>query len=159
MDVGTHALASFVLMRATFPRTPRVLWPMAIGAGILANADGLSAFFGPAAYLNWHLSFLHSLTLAVLVALAALVLMLLVQLLHLSMDLCQSEGILLFWPIGSRRISADWLPRLDPIILALLIVAIFLPELLRLVSAEIGAKEKRSRGQVGASVALSLMFV
>jgi membrane-bound metal-dependent hydrolase YbcI (DUF457 family) len=178
MDVGTHALASFALMRATFPRVPRPLWPAVIVAGIAANADGISAAFGPAAYLEWHLTFLHSLLAAVFLAAlcallyrvlapeslrklfspaAVLVLTLLAPCLHLAMDTCQSDGLSLFWPISTRRIAADWLPTLDPIILAILIAAILLPELLRLVSAEIGAKEKKPRGQTGAIIALSLI--
>jgi len=178
MDIGTHALASFALMRATFPRAPRAIWPVAIVAGITADVDGISAAFGPAAYLKWHLTFIHSLLAAVLLAAlcallyrffapeslrnrfspaAVLVLTLLAGCLHLAMDVCQSDGVSLIWPINTRRIAAEWLPTLDPIILATLIAAILLPELLRLVSAEIGAKDKRPRGQTGAIIALSLI--
>lgn len=178
MDIGTHALASFALMRATFPRAPRTVWPVVIVAGIAADIDGISAAFGPGAYLKWHLTFLHSLLAALLFAAlsallyrilapealrnrfspaAVLVLTLIAGGLHLVMDLCQSDGISLPWPVSTRRISADWLPTLDPIILAILIAAILLPELLRLVSAEIGARDKKPRGQTGAIIALSLI--
>jgi len=180
MDIGTHALASFALMRATFPRGPRAIWPVVIAAGIAADVDGISAAFGPAAYLKWHLTFLHSLPAAVLFAAlcallyralapetlrtqfslaAVLVLTLLAGGLHLAMDICQSDGVSLLWPISTRRIAADWLPTLDPIILAILIAAILLPELLRLVSAEIGAKDKKPRGQTGAIIALTLIAI
>jgi hypothetical protein len=178
MDIGTYALESFALMRATFPCAPRAVWPLVIVAGIAANIDEISAAFSPAAYLKWHLTFLHSLFAAVLLAalwallyrlfapetlrnrfspVAVLVLTLLVGCLHLAMDVCQSDGLSLFWPISERRTAADWLPTLDPIILAILIAAILLPELLRLVSAEIGAKDKKPRGQTGAIIALSLI--
>jgi membrane-bound metal-dependent hydrolase YbcI (DUF457 family) len=180
VDPLTRSLASFVLMRATFPRAPRAVWPVAIVAGIAADIDGLSAAFGPTAYLKWHLTFLHSLLAAILLAvlssllyrvlapntlrerfspLAVLVLTLLAACLHLAVDTCQSDGLSLFWPIGTRRIAADWLPALDPVILAILIAAILLPELLRLVSAEIGAKDKKPRGQTGAIIALSLIVL
>ncbi len=178
MDIGTHALASFALMRATFTRAPRAGWPVVIVAGIVADVDGISAAFGPAAYLKWHLTFIHSLLAIVLLAVlcsllyrvlapetlrnrfssgAVLILTLLAGCLHVAMDVCQSDGISLFWPISTQRIAADWLPSLDPVIFAILIAAILLPELLRLVSAEIGAKDKKPRGQTGAIIALSLI--
>jgi len=80
-------------------------------------------------------------------------------LLHIGMDACQSNGVALFWPFSSRRFAADWLPSVDPWILTMLIVCIAMPELLRLVSSEIGAKEKKPRGQTGALIGLSLVLV
>lgn len=80
-------------------------------------------------------------------------------LLHIVMDACQSNGVALFWPFSSRRFAADWLPSLDPWILTILIACIALPELLRLVSSEIGAKSKKPRGQTGAIIGLALVLV
>jgi LexA-binding, inner membrane-associated putative hydrolase len=80
-------------------------------------------------------------------------------LLHIVMDACQSNGVALFWPASSRRFAADWLPGLDPWILTILIACIALPELLRLVSSEIGAKSKKPRGQTGAIIGLALVLV
>ncbi len=178
MDIGTHALASFAMMRASFPGAPRAVWPVLIVAGIAVDIDGISAAFGPSAYLRWHLTFTHSLLAAAVLAAfcaflyrvlapetlrnrfspaAVLALTLLAGCLHLAIDVCQSDGVSLLWPISARRIAAEWLPSLDPVILAILIAAILLPELLRLVSAEIGAKDKKPRGQTGAIIALSLI--
>lgn len=75
-------------------------------------------------------------------------------LLHIAMDACQSNGVMLFWPFSSRRLAADWLPGIDPWILTILIACIAVPELLHLVGSEIGAKAKRPRGQVGAIIGL-----
>jgi membrane-bound metal-dependent hydrolase YbcI (DUF457 family) len=80
-------------------------------------------------------------------------------LLHLAMDVCQSSGVALFWPFSSRRFAADWLPRIDPWILTILIVAIALPELFHLVGSEIGAKAKKPRGQTGAIIGLGLVLL
>ena len=80
-------------------------------------------------------------------------------LLHIVMDTCQSNGVALFWPFSSRRFAEDWLPGLDPWILTILIACIALPELLRLVSSEIGAKSKKPRGQTGAIIGLALVLV
>jgi hypothetical protein len=80
-------------------------------------------------------------------------------LLHIAMDACQSDGVALFCPFSNKRIAFDWLPSIDPWILAILIAAIALPELLHLVSSEIGAKPKKPRGQIGAIIGLALMVV
>lgn len=79
-------------------------------------------------------------------------------LLHIAMDACQSDGVMLLWPFSSRRFAADWLPGIDPWILALLIGAIAIPELLRLVGSEIGARTKKPRGQTGALIGLFLVL-
>ncbi len=91
--------------------------------------------------------------------LSAFLLPLCAALLHIAMDACQSDGVMLLWPFSSRRFAADWLPGIDPWILTILIAAIALPELLRLVGSEIGSKEKGPRGQVGALLGLALVFV
>jgi membrane-bound metal-dependent hydrolase YbcI (DUF457 family) len=80
-------------------------------------------------------------------------------LLHIAMDACQSNGVELFWPFSSKRFAADWLPSLDPWILTILIACILLPELLYLVSSEIGAKSKKPRGQTGAIIGLGLVLL
>jgi membrane-bound metal-dependent hydrolase YbcI (DUF457 family) len=180
MDVGTHALASFALARAALPRAPRAAWAIVILAGTIADLDALSTILGPSAYLNWHHTYSHSIIVSVVVAsvlsgayvllnrksssvrvsTAALFgMVLLAELLHIAMDACQSEGISLFWPFSTRRIAADWLASVDPWIIALLIAAILLPELLRLVSDEIGAKDKRPRGRVGAIIGFVLVLL
>jgi len=91
--------------------------------------------------------------------LGTLVLPLCAALLHIATDACQSSGVMLLWPFGSRRFAADWLPGLDPWILTILIACIALPELLHLVSSEIGAKSKKPRGQAGAIIGLALVLV
>lgn len=90
--------------------------------------------------------------------LSAFLLPLWAALLHIAMDTCQSTGVTLFWPFTSKRFAGDWLPGIDPWILTILIAAIALPELLRLVGSEIGAKIKKPRGQSGAIVGLLLVF-
>ncbi len=90
---------------------------------------------------------------------AAFVAPLCAALLHIAMDACQSDGVMLLWPFSSRRFAMDWLPGIDPWILTILIAAIAIPELLRLVGSEIGAKTKKPRGQTGAIVGLALVFL
>jgi membrane-bound metal-dependent hydrolase YbcI (DUF457 family) len=168
MDVGTHVLASFVLTRAAFPRAPRSVWPAALVAGVIADVDEISAVLGPSAYLHWHRTYTHSFLTAVLLAVlfafiyrrfasrqlqsrfsftAIFVLTLLAQCLHLLLDVCQPDGVLLFWPFSAAHFAEDWLTFVDPVIL--------LPVLVHLVSEEIGAKDKKPRGQLGAIIVLT----
>lgn len=178
MDVGTHVLASFALTRAAFPRAPRSVLPIALVAGVIADLDEISALFGPAAYLNWHRTYTHSLLTAILLAvllalsyrffaphhlrsrfssIAIFALALLAQCLHLLLDVCQADGVLLLWPFTTAPIVEDWLTFVDPVILSVLVAAILLPELFHLVSDEIGAKDKKPRGKVGAIIGLTII--
>ncbi|MGC1414331.1 MAG: metal-dependent hydrolase [Candidatus Acidiferrum sp.] len=94
-----------------------------------------------------------------IIFMAAFIAPLCAALLHIAMDACQSSGAMLFWPFSTRRYALDWLPGIDPWILTILIGAIAIPELLRLVGSEIGAKSKKPRGQTGALIGLALILV
>jgi membrane-bound metal-dependent hydrolase YbcI (DUF457 family) len=148
-----------------------------IFAGILADIDLVTALFGPGAYLAGHRTVTHSApgTIAVIV-LAALftrrlskkqpeswrVVLLAVTCaatLHPLLDLGQSEGLALLWPFRNTRFAEDWLPTIDPWLLAALIAGILVPELFLLVTAEIGAKSKSPRGRNGALAAFVLILI
>jgi inner membrane protein len=180
MDVGTHALASLFLTRALVPRAPLAAWILVAVAGTVADVDALSARFGPSAYLDWHHTRTHSIVVSAAIGLvlgflylgirrqgppakmsakAFLSAVLLSGFLHLAMDVCTADGITPFWPFRGHRFAASWLASVDPWIIAILIVAILLPELSRLVSDEIGAKAKGPRGQVGAILGLIFILI
>lgn len=178
MDIVTHALASLALTRAILPRAPKILWVWTISAGIIADGDQLSALFSPSAYLAWYRTYTHSLLASLIIAgifavayrlwselrqrltvRAMFVAVLLVQWLHLGMDAAQWQGVELFWPFNPARIAADWLPTIDPWIITILLAAIALPEFFHLVSSEIGAKDTRPRGFVGAIVGLIFVLL
>src|SRR3984893_10786789 len=180
MDPLTHALASYTLKRAAFPRLRRPATIAMLVAGTIADIDVLSKFAGPSAFLTFYRTYCHSL-------LAALIFSLLISLpfllrkpagnenplpplpvflaalaasvLHLRLDLCQSTGVELFWPFSPRRFALDWVAPLDLWILGILLAGIFLPALSGLVTEEIGAKSKGPRGKVGASLALATMIL
>lgn len=172
MDPLTHGVASLALQRAFFPRAPWRGVVAIVLAGIVSDADWFAAALGPWDYLRWHRAATHS-----LVFLSALVLAAFLSsrfadpgawsglfapavgaaaLLHLFLDLCQSDGVALLWPFSVDRFALDWLPTIEPWFLTTLIAAISLPELFRLVSDEIGARSKRPRGQRGAAVGLTV---
>jgi membrane-bound metal-dependent hydrolase YbcI (DUF457 family) len=179
MDIGTHALASLALSRAIFPRAPRLLWAFTIPAGVIADADTFTAFISPSAYLHWHRTYTHSLLASLFIACifgaayrvwasrdlisrlsaaTVFVAVLLAQWLHVAMDAAQWQGVELFWPINPALIAADWLPTIDPWIVTILVAAIALPEFFHLVGSEIGAKDKRPTGFVGAIVGLAMVL-
>jgi inner membrane protein len=149
-------------------------------AGTIADLDSLSANFGPAAYLNFHRTYCHSILAAVLFSMLVTVPFLLrkgpsaekqhsravifaaalsASVLHLLMDLSQSAGIELFRPFSSRRFALDWVAHVDLWMLGILLAGIFLPALSGLVTDEIGAKSKGPKGRVGATFALATMFL
>jgi membrane-bound metal-dependent hydrolase YbcI (DUF457 family) len=180
VDVLTHALASVAVARIAIPRASRASWAAIILAGIAPDVDELSALAGPSSYLRWHQTYTHSLAaVALITALATAVCLAVspkiaasivtstssialslfaVSVLHLALDACQSDGITALWPFTPRRFEGDWLARIDPWIIAILVAAILLPDLLRLVSAEIGSKDRSPRGRFGAALGILLIF-
>jgi inner membrane protein len=180
MNVLIHALMALAVARVVMPRAPRAAWGVVIIAGTVADLDVVSASLGPGTYLTWHHTYTHSVVAAfVAVAVLAIGYVLLahgpvtlrapVVLLwtagalaacsHLALDACASEGITPLWPFSERRIAADWLASVDPWIFAILMAALLLPELLHLVSAEIGSKEKGPRGRVGAIIGIAFVIL
>jgi len=180
MDLLTHALASYSLKRAAFPRVARSATIAMLIAGTIADLDTLSAHFGPSAFLTFYRTYCHSLLAALLFSLLVtlpfflrrrgssemqtsplptFVAALAASILHLLMDLCQSTGVELLWPFSTRRFALDCVAHLDLWILGILLAGILLPTLSRLVTEEIGAKSKGPRGKVGASLALAAMIL
>jgi membrane-bound metal-dependent hydrolase YbcI (DUF457 family) len=180
MDPLTHALASYSLKRAAFPRVTRPVTIAMLIAGTIADIDSLSKFAGPSAFLAFYRTYCHSLLAAPLFSLLVALPVLLrrrgptetpispfptflaalaASVLHLLMDLCQSISVELLWPFATRRFALDWVAHIDLWILGILLAGIFLPSLSRLVTEEIGAKSKGPRGKVGASLALASMIL
>lgn len=180
MDPLTHALASYSLKRASFPRIPRAATVTVVLAGVTADVDLFSSYFGPSAYLSFYRTYSHSLVAALAFSLCATLpffflkpktpedkppraaiffAALAAALLHLGLDLCQTSGVQLLWPFSARRFALDWLPSLDLWVLGILLSGILLPLLAGLVTEEIGARRKGPRGRLGASLALAALLL
>jgi len=177
MNIVLHGLLSLLLARGLFPRKGGAVALGMLVAGTIADVDAISALFGAGAYLQWHRTYTHSLvgTLSAvaiggLIAiwlgarrtstwLSIAVAMIVAAVTHLMVDLWQSDGVTLLWPIRKTRFAADLVPGIDPWILALVVLGLTIPEIFRLVSSEIGAKESAPRGQKGAIVALALILI
>lgn len=171
MDIATHALASYALARGFFPRRR---WPVLAGivfAGTIADVDLISAFFGPEAYFADRRTYTHSLF-------GTLVIVLLSALLASYLSGNNRKQLLRFWrlslwpppftwfwifssPKASRfyglfaQLAMPWIgfrPSIRGFSLSLL--PEFYCQILRLVTSEIGAKNKSPRGRNGAIVAL-----
>jgi inner membrane protein len=180
VDPLTHALASYTLKRAAFPRLTRPVTIAMLIAGTVADIDSLSKFAGPSTFLTFYRTYCHSLPAALLFSLLVtfpfllrrsaptekqisplpiFIAALAASVLHLLMDICQSSGVELFRPFSTRRFALDWVAHLDLWILGILLAGILLPALSGLVTEEIGAKSKGPRGKVGASLALSTIIL
>ena len=186
MDPATHALTSLALARGIFPRRPWWFVLGVVFAGTIADVDLVSVLVGPRAYLIARQTITHSVLGAVAVVAAAigaaqllrlkrrtlqkaaatqgsgiatlLIAVTLAAVMHVLMDLCTSAGVAVLWPWRETRFAWDWLPRVDPWILALLLAGILLPELFALVGSEIGTKDTAPRGRSGAIAALVLVL-
>ncbi|HKW33422.1 MAG TPA: metal-dependent hydrolase [Candidatus Acidoferrum sp.] len=180
MDPLTHALASFTLQRAAFPRLSRAATIAVVLGGIIADADLLSTYFGPSAYLAFNRTYFHSLPAGLVLAFLATIPFLFLKpkssenpisratifsaalaaaFLHLALDVCQTSGVQLLWPFSPRHFALDWLPSLDVWTLAILLAGILLPLLAGLVTEEIGARRKGPRGRFGAILALLALLL
>jgi membrane-bound metal-dependent hydrolase YbcI (DUF457 family) len=145
---------------------------------MVADIDQFSAYVSPSAFLAWHRTAIHSVvgTLVIAAAFAAAVLLmskgkptpdsirvvflalLATSVLHVAMDLTQNESVQLLWSFRAGRYSADWVAHFDLWILVILLGGALLPQLLALVTEEIGAKAKGPRGRIGAIIALLIVF-
>jgi hypothetical protein len=79
------------------------------------------------------------------------------QCLHLAMDLCGSVGVALLWPFSAHRFAGDWIVDVDPWVITVLLAALLLPELFYLITDEIGARNRKPRGRLGALVGFSFI--
>jgi membrane-bound metal-dependent hydrolase YbcI (DUF457 family) len=179
MNILTHGLASLALARAAWPRAPRQLWIVAAAAGVIADIDSASAWWGASAWLRWHRTYTHSLLASLVIAMTfaagyrfvasdslrarfsekkAFAMALTAAWLHLFMDVWGWEGTAVLWPFSAMRFAMDLVVDLDPWIIALLLGALLIPELLHMVGAEIGARDTRPRGRNGALVGFAIIL-
>jgi membrane-bound metal-dependent hydrolase YbcI (DUF457 family) len=179
MDIATQVLASLALVRAAWPRAPKQLWLVAVAAAIAPEIDQSSAWFGAAAYLRGNRTYSHSLlsvfVLALLFAFAyrqfapaalrsrfaapsVFTMVLAILALHLVLDVCGWRGTSVLCPFTSHRFSLDWLADTDPWFISILCIALLLPEIRHLVTSEIGARDARPRGQLGAILGFAILL-
>lgn len=177
MDPLTHGLAAYALKRVFFLRQGREVTLAMILAAVIGDVDWISYYFGPRAFLRGHATVSDSLVGVVLISLIVaavchfarkreaadrisigiLLASVCAGFSRLTLDVCSSSGVGLYWPFRGARVALDWLPALDPWILVVLVAAILVPELFSLISGEIGARSKGPRGRASAIAGLLLL--
>lgn len=78
---------------------------------------------------------------------------------HLLLDATTARGARFFWPVDLSDYALDWFPRTDPWVLAVLLLGLAVPALLRLISEEIGAQASATGARRGAWAGLTLLLV
>lgn len=84
---------------------------------------------------------------------------LLAALSHILLDFTNSYGVRPFMPFSYRWFSWDIVYIIEPVLWVILIGGLILPVLFGLVDRELGARNKRPRGRVGAIIALILVVL
>jgi inner membrane protein len=181
MDNLTHTLFGLALAKTGLERTtPGATAALLIGANF-PDIDLVTLLGGSIGYLKYHRGITHSLVGIVVVAVIlagmlyfayrrrigalpqarywVLCLMALVGTgSHFVLDYTNSYGIRPFLPFSSRWYAADLVFIIDPWMLAVLLVGLGFPFLLRLVQQEIGAKQTSYGAGAFLSLGLILTF-
>jgi membrane-bound metal-dependent hydrolase YbcI (DUF457 family) len=183
VDPITHALSSLAVARVAGRRLPRFGTAMIVVAGLAPDLDYASYFLGPRGLLYLHRALLHSflgfLTLAAAIAAAfcyldrrrppkagtaplrfrnAFAACVAGAGIHVAFDLCNPDGVQLFWPFQTGWPSWDLVANVDSWIIGILAAGIVLPHLFRLVNEEIGDRRK-GPGARRAAIAVVLLTI
>ena len=182
MEPITHFLTGACLSRAGLNRKTGLATLTLVLASETPDLDIVSAFGGSVAYLQHHRGITHTLVGAPFVAAGTLALVygiyrlfsrwrklklaprwarlyvyaLMAVLIHIFMDFTNSYGVRPFEPFSWKWYSWDILFILDPVLLAVLFLAVIVPGLFSLISEEIGER-KSPRGR-GAAIFALLFF-
>lgn len=77
---------------------------------------------------------------------------------HILLDFTNSYGVRPFMPFNDRWYSWDIVYIIDPILWLILLAGLVLPWLFRLIDREIGVRDRRPGGRLGAIIALALVL-
>jgi inner membrane protein len=168
MDNLTHTLTAVAISQTGLNRKSRFATLTLILAANAPDIDIVSGFAGSINYLKYHRGIAHSFVGITVLALVVWSLMcwvgkktkpnpnlpiqprwlLLAALLgtgsHLLLDFTNAYGVRPFLPFSGRWYAWDIVYIFDPVLIAILILGLGLPWLLRLVSEEVGARKARS---------------
>lgn len=167
LDSLTHTLTAVALSHAGLNRKTRFATLAMIVGASLPDIDLASRIWGSATYLKYHRGITHSiLGVTVLAALLAGLLYFwgrkapppkrpkpplsapwlfmtcwIATASHLLLDFSNSYGVRPFLPFSGRWYAWDIMFIFDPLLLALLVMGLGIPALLRLISEEVGARK------------------
>lgn len=175
MDPLTNSLSAFVLSRTGLGKlSPRGELAIILGAS-LPDLDFLSVLVSPVHLVTFVGGPLHALIaapfLAVGLALALRLrsakpisllrlsaLALAGILIRLALDLCNVDGVQLFFPFDRSWFHLDMLPWFDPWLLLLLLCFAFWPCISYLVNVELGIRETAGRGFAFVTILLACAY-
>src|SRR5580704_16728651 len=177
MQLVTYLLVSGVLARAVRKFLPRYGFAMLITAGIAAELDFVSYFAGPASFLKFHRTVLHSMAGTLVMCcritgiyfladrsrrgktpeanpsgfkiFGALVVCIAGAAAHILLDLGDGVGVRLFWPFRQSWQAWDLLPPFDLWILVVLGAGLAIPYLGRMILHSRATELLRSRDYRG----------
>jgi inner membrane protein len=188
MEPITHFLTGACISRAGLNRKTAYATLAAVVAAEAADIDILWSFAGPVEELKHHRGITHTFLAAPLVAAAVVGAVWLLDravralrkprdnaaypnygwlyltafvaaLSHLLLDWTNNYGLRPFFPFNPRWYEGSIVFIAEPVLWALLLLALVIPALLDLVSGEIGARKPKFRGQEWAIFALSGMIL
>ena len=175
MDPLTHTLVSVTLGRAGLSRKSKLATLMLVAAGTAADADWITVFLGPEAYLAGHRTITHSIlgTIALAAAIAgifvfasrkwtrhpfefryAFAICLAAAGAHLLMDAVNPYGAKLLWPFSQHWFAGDLLNQMDSWILFVLIAFMAVPWIFNLAAEEMGAGKSPRRKSAATALAV-----
>jgi inner membrane protein len=73
---------------------------------------------------------------------------------HILLDFTNNYGVRPFWPFSEKWYSWDIVFIVEPVMLGLMILGLFVPSLFSLIDKELGARSRGPRGRVPATLAL-----
>ena len=160
---------------------------MLLVSGVAPDLDWLSYLFGPAIYLRFHQSLLHSFLGAALLIIVLAVAFVAIDrrhlrrmhqrdvaplrfgpalavcaigvALHLVLDAATAIGFQPLWPFRIHWLALDWTPRFEIWIVLILAAALLIPELINMVSEEIGEHRSAPRGILAGCIGLAVLFL
>ena len=172
MEPVTHLLTGAVLARAGINRRAAYATAAMVIAAELPDADVVSSLWGPVTGLEHHRGITHTLLAAPVEAAlmtaaffawhrlrkrpqtrAAVnwgVLFLgcwLALLSHLLLDWTNNYGLRPFFPFNPRWYAGSFVFIFEPVLFAILVIALVAPALFGLISSEVGARKERFRGR------------
>ncbi len=160
MDNVTHTLVGLMLSRAGLNRGEKGAPLMIMLAANAPDMDTYDFFTDNLAYLQVHRGYTHALPFAPLVALVPLLLVkaftrtrftlvtlatyagcLIAVLSHLLLDWTNVYGVRLMLPFNAKWYHLDSTDIIDPVMLAVLLLALAAPALSRMVTSEMGGRK------------------
>ncbi len=181
MENITHTLVAVALSRAGLNRKAAYATGALIVAANLPDIDIAAMLGGAPAYLRWERGYTHSVLGVTLLAALLIPLFRLGEAIfrrgqpsrirwlpffvvcwagtvsHLLLDLLNAYGVRAGLPFTGRWLAADLAFIWDPWMFGVLLLALFIPWIIKLVTEEIGARSKTPPGRGSAILALMLV--